>query len=293
MIRSMTGFGRGEASAKGFHVIAELKTLNSRYLDISIRLPEILQDQENQFREWIQKGVSRGKISFILTLDSQQTEGGSVSLDVNQLEKVLSMLEQIRAHSGIAEKPTLSDLIQFQDLFKPKTIGEDTLELLMDLSEQATTKAIEATTQMREREGGELQKDLFKQIALIEDSITQIESLASDRVPEARKRLKERLSSLLDGSSVDPDRLDQEIALLAERIDINEELVRTQSHTKFFREAMQSEEPVGRRLNFLTQELNRELNTIGSKSYHSDISHLVVRCKEAVEQIREQVQNVE
>lgn len=293
MIRSMTGFGRGEASSNGFHVIAEVRTLNSRYLDISIRLPEILQDQEARFREWIQSGVSRGKITFALTLDSRQANSSKGDIDMAQVGRVLEMLEQIRMQTGIQEKPSLSHLIHFQELFKPKPLGEDVLEELMEIAEIATQKAMNATTQMREREGGELRRDLDKQIDLIDESIARITTLASDRIPEARKRLRERLDSLLEGSAVDPARLEQEIALLAERIDINEELVRIHSHTKFFREALLADEPVGRRLNFLTQELNREFNTIGSKSYHSDISHLVVRCKEAVEQIREQVQNVE
>lgn len=289
----MTGFGRGEASSDGITLTAEIRSVNSRYLDFSIRLPQEVQEKELKLKERIQGRVNRGKLNVNIRLDQAQTGEPEVTFDEKRVRGYRQLLERLSAAAGIEEPVTLRNLMTFNDIFISREQDEETLALIWKLSLEAADRALEQLHQMRVNEGQQLGKDLEQRISNIEELLNKIGDLSKDRAAEINEKLRERLNNLISDDSLDPDRLEMEVAILADKMDITEEIVRLQSHLKFFREALQQGEAVGRRLNFLSQEINREINTIGSKANSSDISQYVVHAKENLEQIREQVQNVE
>lgn len=289
----MTGFGRGEASGDGITATVEIKSLNSRYLDLSIRLPQQLQHKELEVKELIQKTVSRGKLNVTVHLTETNTEGVNIAIDEDKVKAYSNILNKIRELSGIQEPLGINDLLQFTDIFVEKEESEQSIKKNWNLVETALQEALLALINMRSREGNQLKKDLLDRISLIEDSLITISESSAGRSQEIRNKLMERVQGLLDDERIDKERLELEVIILADKMDITEEVVRLRSHLKFFIEAVEQPEPAGRRLNFLTQEINRELNTIGSKASDSEIARYVVKGKEALEQIREQVQNVE
>lgn len=293
MIKSMTGFGRGESSADGFQVSVEIKTLNSRYLDISIRSPQNLQQQEFDIKEIVQRYISRGKAHISIYVDKSNLGKPDITFDENLVKAYGKMLEQIKFLANIQEPVQLKDILQFDELFKPSEVDEREIEAIWKNAENALVKALELMNKMRLQEGKELKNDLNKQIVGISEMIIEVRKLSEKRAPDVLEKLQVRIYSLIDEEKIDKDRLETEIALLVDKMDVNEEIIRLESHLKFFLEALETDEAVGRRLNFLCQEINRELNTIGAKCNDSEISHHIVLGKERLEQIREQVQNIE
>lgn len=293
MITSMTGFGRGEASDDGIQVTAEIKTLNSRYLDLSVRLPNQIFEKELAVKEIVQKRINRGKVNISLNLNRAKSGEPDVTFNPEMVESYGRLLHQINQIAGISQPVSLRDLLSFEDIITHKQEDSSTIETIWTLSCKAIEMALETVNKMRREEGGQLKNELVSQVTGIESLLAEITSVTNKRAPDIRKKMQERIAALLSDEKIDPARLEMEIALIADKMDINEEIVRLNSHLKFFLEALESEDSVGRRLNFLCQEINRELNTIGSKASDSDISHLVVHGKEKLEQIREQVQNIE
>lgn len=293
MITSMTGFGRGEVSSDGMTLTAEIRSVNSRYLDISIRLPQLIQDKELDLKELIQSKINRGKLNISVRIDQSETGEPEVTFNEQMAKGYKKLLEELRAAAGIHEPISLDTLLTFNGIFVSREQDEETLELIWELTKKATDEAIAQLNRMRTQEGEQLGKDLEQRITNIDQILEKIAELTKDRAAEAKQKLQERLNALINDELIDPDRLEMEVAMLADRMDITEEIVRLQSHIKFFREALEHSDAVGRRLNFLSQEINREINTIGSKANSSEISQYVVQAKENLEQIREQVQNIE
>lgn len=293
MIRSMTGFGRGEATKNNIRVTVEVKTLNSRYLDISPRMPGSIQDKELDIKEMVQDRLSRGKVLLNVYVDKSKMGLTDTTYNADKLKSYSQMLEEMRTLANIDEPLKLEDLLEFNDLFESRKEDEKNLEIIWECTQEALDSALKLLNTMREKEGKELEDDLIKQITDITDLLENIKDTSSQRAPETREKLTERIQKMVSDEHFDPDRMEMEIAILVDKMDINEEAVRLQSHLKFFLEALEGEQPVGRRLNFLCQEINRELNTIGSKANDSTIAHDVVIGKEKLEQIREQVQNIE
>lgn len=293
MVISMTGFGRGEATENGTTATVEIKSLNSRYLDLSIRLPQRLQDKELELKELTQKTVNRGKLNIVVHVSESEKGGPDIAIDEEKVKGYTKLLNELRKVAGIDEPVSIRDLVQFNDVFINKEEDEDVIERKWKVAEKAAKEAIDSLLKMRTREGDQLKKDLLDRIKTIDDCLEVIKNFTSGRGEEARIKLLERIKNLLSDEKIDSERLELEIAILVDKMDITEEIVRLRSHLKFFIEAVEQPEPAGRRLNFLTQEINRELNTIGSKANDSDIAQYVVKAKEALEQIREQVQNVE
>lgn len=289
----MTGFGRGEATDNGSTATVELKSLNSRYLDISIRLPQRLQDKELQLKELIQKVVNRGKISVTVHLNGHESEEPQITVDEAKVKAYTNILNKVRDIAGILDPLTLRNLTNFGDIFITQEEDEELLSKKWALVEKATIIAVENLMVMRSQEGSQLKNDLSERISGIDKILDEIIEISAGRIPEVRNKLKERIKTLVDDDALDADRLEIEVAIQADKMDVTEETVRLRAHLKFFIEAIEQPEPAGRRLNFLTQEINRELNTIGSKANDSAIAHLVVKAKEMLEQIREQVQNIE
>lgn len=289
----MTGFGRGEATENGITATVEIKSLNSRYLDMSIRLPQRLQDKELQIKEQVQNTVSRGKLNITVHVAESDTGRPDIAIDKEKVKGYSDILNEVRDLAGISEPVRLRDITQFNDVFINKEDDEDTLQMKWDVARKAMDEALQALVKMRTQEGDQLKNDLIERIETIDKNVEIVREASVNRASDVRDKLRERISNLIEDDKIDEERLEMEIAVLADKMDVTEEIVRLQSHLKFFLEAIDQPEPAGRRLNFLTQEINRELNTIGSKANDSDIGRNVVTSKEALEQIREQVQNVE
>ena len=294
MIISMTGFGRGEAADNGLNATVEIKTLNSRYLDVSIRLPQLLQHKELELKEMFQQHIKRGKLNVTAYINKVESNQPQIKVDTDKVKAYTKILNEVRETAGIDEPLTMKSLTAFGDIFiTEEEDDEESIKHKWGLIKQATELAIANLMEMRNQEGGQLKNDLISRINSIDEAVAAILEITQGRAKEVRDKLLERIKQLVDDENIDEDRLEMEVVILADKMDITEETVRLKAHLKFFLEAIEQPEPAGRRLNFLTQEINRELNTIGSKANDSDIAHHVVKAKEMLEQIREQVQNVE
>ncbi|MEP1151865.1 MAG: YicC/YloC family endoribonuclease [Balneola sp.] len=293
MIISMTGFGRGEAADNGISATVEIKSLNSRYLDLSIRLPQRLQDKELILKELVQKEIHRGKLNINVHITESDSGEPHIEVDEVKVKAYAKILRQVQSAADIESGLSIRNITGFGDVFITKEDDDEILEHKWSVALKALDNAISNLISMRTQEGDQLKNDLIERIENIESNLKDIEKVTDGRVEEVRNKLRERIQQLLDDDKFDKDRLETEVAVIADKMDITEEIVRMRAHLKFFIEAIEQPEPAGRRLNFLTQEMNRELNTIGSKANDSEIAHHVVRSKETLEQIREQVQNVE
>jgi uncharacterized protein (TIGR00255 family) len=289
----MTGFGRAEVAKRGVTATVEVRGVNSRYLDVTTRLPRLLSHREKDIKEIVRSCVNRGNLVISVTLEEDSAGEAPVTVNKTAAKAYIKLLNDLRKTAKIREKVRLEHLLKFSEVFEvPRDDQSD--ERQWPIVEDALRTSLEGFNLMRRNEGSELAKDLERRIRWMAVTVDKIEGLSRARIPEERKRLHERISQLMEEKSVvDQNRLELEIALLADKLDVTEECVRFRSHTKFFLEAMASPESAGRKLNFLVQEVNREANTIGSKTNDSEIAHLVVQMKEELEKVREQLQNIE
>lgn len=293
MIASMTGYGRGEAGTKSMVATAEVRGVNSRFLEINAKLPTSIAHRENEVKEIVRLNISRGKVNINITLGYKNVAEIPLMINKPAAKSYYKLLDELKKTLKLKENISLAHLLKFSEVFEP--VGnEESTEGEWKVAERALVKAMEAFNAMRRKEGKELMNDLRQRITNLSQSIDAIERLSKRQIPQERARLQQRLQELLqDKSVIDANRLELEIALLADKLDVTEECVRFRSHNKLFLEVLANETAVGRKLNFLVQEMNREANTIGSKSSDAEVSHIVVRIKEELEKIREQLQNIE
>ncbi len=289
----MTGYGRGEFKHKNTTVIAETRSVNSRFLELSIRLPKNQSHRENDVKNILRNKLDRGKISISISVEGHEQGRTSLAINAEAAHNYYKILTNLKKSLKMDEKITIDHLLKFSEIIQ---VEQDSLddEIEWKLCEKAITLSLSNLIKMRKQEGQELKKDLTKRIKLIENKLEKIVQLSKKRIPVERERLRKRVNKLLENENrIDEKRLEQEIIFIADKLDITEECVRLQSHTKFFLEAMEETEASGRKLNFLIQEINREANTIGTKSNDSTIAHLAIGIKEELEKIREQIQNIE
>jgi len=293
MIRSMTGFGRAEIERNGIGLSAEVRSVNHKFCEVTIRLPRSLTALENQVRLRVQEVLSRGKINITVNWKDGREHEGELVLDEAVAENYLKAMERLRGRFGFAEPLDLKTLVSLPDIFKWREMTLDDEEgwvLIKELIERSLNDLLT----MREQEGQSLLKDLESHISSILECLKAVESRAPLRVAEAKEKMKARISQLLQGEAEIPEeRIVLEASFLADRLDCTEEVVRLKSHCEQFIDLSRGKEPAGRKLNFLIQEMNREINTIGSKANDLDIARQVITLKEEVEVIREQVQNIE
>ncbi len=292
MLESMTGYGRGEHTTEHFRASAEIRSVNFRFCEISLKIPSQLHTFEQPLKEQVQKSVKRGKISLAVELEHHTTDEAPVHIRQDVLMRRIKTLEKIREAAGIADPVRLEHLLIFEELFE---VTEDDAELLKEQQEaveNAVMQAVEQLLEMRRREGRMLQTDLEERLERLAGYCVEVSSGEKERIQDARTRMTERLDQLLDDNRVDESRIEQEIAILADRLDISEELVRMDAHISYFSECLKENELQGKKLNFILQEMHREVNTIGSKANSSGISRTVVGMKEIIENIREQIQNI-
>jgi len=296
MIRSMTGYGEatGQTSAGPLHV--ELRTVNHRYLNVNARLPASLAKWENEIREWLRGSFERGHVNCTARWDRDAgTSPVAYRLDAQRVEAYLKVFADLSENYGIPGTPDLALLTRYNDILIRMDEAEVVEEVKGEEVRAIVEEAARRVVRMREDEGARLDADLRGRIAAIETALAAIAERAPARLVAERKRLADAVAELAGGVRLDEARLAQEIALLAERWDVNEELVRFRSHNELFTELLgsPSPEPVGKRLSFLVQEMHREANTIGSKANDAGIAHLVVTLKDELERLREQAENVE
>jgi uncharacterized protein (TIGR00255 family) len=295
MIRSMTGFGEAEAATPAGRLRVELRSVNHRYLNVSTKLPPAFARWESDVKEWLRGYFARGHINLSVRLEREGAAAIGVRLDPDRVNAYLALLRELGSRFDVAGVPDLSLLTRFSDIFvRDESEGEQP-DVSADELRLAIERAAEATLVMRRDEGRRLEIDLEGRLTAIEASLEVIAAAAPARLVAERDRLQAAVAELLQGRPVDDVRIAQEIAMLAERWDINEELVRFRSHCEHFRQLLDSGSPegVGKRLSFLVQEMNREANTTGSKANSAAIAHRVVAMKEEIERLREQVENVE
>lgn len=292
MIISMTGYGRSEITRDSVTVSVELRSVNNRYLEISSRMPRDLNPRENDIREILRKTLTRGKIHLNINVERETTAQVAITVDPELVKGYKDAIDEIRKAAKIREAATLSHLLQFSNELIQKG-GETSEDNRWEMVAEAVDAAAKELDKMRRDEGRELARDILGRIRAIDEMVDRVETLSKERIPLERQRLRERIAQLFENDEIDEQRLELEILLIADKLDVTEEVVRYRSHSKFFVEAVKGPEPAGRKLGFLLQEINREITTIGSKGNDMEISHLVVRAKEELEKIREQVQNVE
>jgi len=292
MIRSMTGYGAGESETTGLRASVEMRSVNGRFCEITVRMPRPLSPLEGRVRETIQTQVKRGNVSIVVRCNGLTEEGSPFSVDLEAGRRYHEALRQLKETLNMPGEITIGMLASYPGLLKEETPTID-MEQAWQPVQAALSVALEAMTAMKEREGALLARDLSERVALLESLMDDIAKRAPIRIEQFRQRLRERITALAGEEHADPQRLAAEVAIMAERCDITEEGVRLRAHCKAFLSALASDDGAGRRLNFLLQEMGREANTIGSKANAADISHLVVDIKEELEKIREQVQNIE
>ena len=298
MLKSMTGFGRGEYEDEKFSATIEMKTVNHRYNEVAIRLPRFLNPLEDRIRKTILRSINRGRIDVFITADYTNDELCAIKVDKALAAAYHNALQEVADAAGLeckmAEQAEVLYLARCPEVINVKE-GLFDVETIWPKLEAALQQAIGNLVAMRETEGGNIYGDFIKRADLIEEKLLQVEARSPQVVEEYQERLSERINDLLEkyNQTIEPERLLQEVAIFADRTSITEEIVRLKSHIKQFREIINMNQPVGRKLDFLVQEFNREANTIASKANDYTIAQLVVDIKAEIEKIREQIQNIE
>lgn len=294
MIRSMTGYGRAEAVHEGRKWIVEVRSLNHRYMEVVVRLPGPLAPLEMEIKKKVGEKLTRGRVDVTVQMDASGGAGVAMQyeLDLPLLRNYLELLNRIRAELKLREKVDLNTLSRFREIFVPserKLDAVQTWDVLKDVLDAALTELI----RMREREGAVLRKDFVARMERIRETLKMTKTRIPEVVVEYQKRLSDRVKELTGGLEIDAVRLAQEVALLAEKTDITEEIIRLESHIDQLSRLLDDGDAVGRKIDFLLQEMCREVNTMGSKSADVVLSHQVIELKSEITKLREQVQNVE
>ena len=293
MIRSMTGFGAGRGEAAGEAVSVELRAVNGKFCEVKPRLPRELSSVEAELVRTVKARLSRGVVDVLVRRESSGVARGTLPrVDLALAGAYAKALRELKSELGLAGEPSVQDVAQLEGVLTLAETPPDTAAVSQAL-QAALTLALDALEEMRRREGEALARDLLSRIATIERGAAAIAQLAPLSLEHYRERLAARIAELGRGVPVEPQRLAQEVAFFADRTDVAEELTRLASHLSQLRELVSGDVPAGRKLEFLVQEVNREINTVGSKAQHAAIAAQVVDLKAELERVREQIQNVE
>ncbi|MDR0671141.1 MAG: YicC family protein [Oscillospiraceae bacterium] len=292
MIASMTGYGRAERVGAQRTVTIEVRSVNHRYYDCSVRSPRLFTYLEEAVRARVQRAVTRGKVDVYIMLDFADAEKSNIALNTSVLEGYLSALRGMADRYGLREDLSVMALARLPEVFSVRQAEVDAEALLAEVT-AATDEALAAFSEMRAREGARLAEDMLTRLGVVETLTAAIEARAPRTAVEYRARLEARMQEVLHGAGVDENRILAEAALYADRVAVDEETVRLHSHIDQARALLRAGGGVGRKLDFLIQEFNREANTIGSKGNDAEIARLVVDLKSEIEKIREQAQNIE
>jgi uncharacterized protein (TIGR00255 family) len=292
MPRSMTGFGKAELKGEKYELSIEIRSINNRFLDIGIKLPKSLDMYEFMLKKLIKEKVYRGKITVNIFYKNLTLDNTNFALKKEAVEFYYNLLKQIKNQTKVKGEITLDHLLSFKELIEPEEMEKENKEIENSLSE-VINQALDVFNDMRTREAENIEKDLFQYLMNIEKKVKEIEQKGKNNPNMELERLKKRIKELIQDSNIDEGRLEMELALIADRVDISEECSRLKSHIIQFREIYHSNREVGKVLSFVLQEMLREINTVGSKTTDIQIAHSVIKIKEDIEKLREQVQNLE
>jgi uncharacterized protein (TIGR00255 family) len=292
MIASMTGFGKAELLKDDVKAAVEISSVNNRFCEIQFRLPKFLTSLESRLKEMILKTISRGKVNYTLSWEENIPASSYVKLNQEAADVYYKLFKELKDNYHLSGEIRIDNFVNLPDLMKVEREEYD-LEKAWKIIKEVTRTALNEFNGIRKSEGAKLAQDLKSRITKLDKTVGEIEKLSALNVQDYQKRLKDKISVLLQGQELDELRLAQEVAFLAERCDVTEECIRLRSHNQQFLSALDEGAPVGKRLTFLLQEMNREANTIGSKASHAEISKKVIFLKEETEKLREQVQNIE
>lgn len=293
MIRSMTSFGRSSSEEGEKRVFTvEMKSVNSRYLDINIRMPKTLISLEEEIRKMISNSLNRGKVDVFINLKNYNDGSGIPKVDLNLAQGYLDCLKEIETKLGVKNDISVMQIARFPEVITVVE-EEDKIEEVWKELKPLISASLDMMLGMREVEGNKLKEDILSKVSIIEELVLKVEEFA-DTIPKAFKmKLEERVKELLGNVDIDESRIAMEVCMLADKATVDEEIIRLKSHINQVRETLNLKEPIGRKLDFIVQEMNRETNTIGSKSSDIQMTNIVIDIKNILEKIREQVQNIE
>lgn len=291
MIRSMTGFGRATYEVDGRTYTVEIKSVNHKYNDINIRLPRFLNSIEDELRKQIQNSISRGKIDVFINFDNYSDKGYNIKINRNLAKEYLTELKSLADETGVPFELSVIDVSKLPDILKMEEDGDE--ELIAGELKVALSEALNNFVDMRTKEGEKLAEDMKKRVDWIEAKVSEISKFSSTLVEEYIEKLETRVKELMKTDVVDETRLAQEIVIYSDKCSIEEELTRLKSHISQFDDLLKGSSPIGKKFDFLVQEMNREVNTIGSKANCLEITNRVIDIKTEIENIREQIQNIE
>lgn len=292
MVSSMTGLGVAEKKYENRTISVEIRSVNNRFLELSTRLPLSLSSYEQVVKEICRKSVTRGKLYVNISVQGEQNGYTKLKIAPETVRTVRELLESLKQESGVQEPLRLDHFLQYTEVFEPEIHDQNTEDIWQHVME-VLEQALKTLKEMRLFEGASLTQDIHQRLKLLHKTVNQVRRISDKNLPATHQRMVERIQKLVKDNAIDHDRLYTEISIIADKLDITEECVRLESHYKLFKEIIEKEEVVGKKLNFLLQEMNREVNTISSKANNAEISHLVVSMKEEIEKLREQVQNLE
>lgn len=292
MLKSMTGYGRGQVSGENRSFLVEVRSVNNRYLDCNVRMPRVYACAEDGIIKQVKQTISRGKVDVFVTIENTGEEPVSVTLNEAVAAGYKAALDNMAERFGLKEDVSVSLLSRFPDVFRVEKVPED-LEAMTAELHHAAALALADFDAMRSREGEKLAEDLMSRLDTLEEYDRIVEERSPQRVAAYREKLTARIQEVLADRQIDESRILTEAAIFADKVAVDEETVRLRSHIAQFRDMIQGGSPIGRKLDFLVQEMNRETNTIGSKANDLEMSSIVVDMKAELEKIREQIQNVE
>ena len=293
MAISMTGFGRGEYKDDNYYFLAECKTINHKYCDINIRLPRKISFLEDKARNFVKNHIKRGRVDIYIKLDLLGSEDVNLKFDEALASQYVNILKEIRDKYDLVDDISVMNIAKFPEIIKTEEKEEDE-DLLWSMLSKALEQTLTNLMEMRSEEGKILANDILQRCDLLRNIIEEIEKHSYTVVLDYKEKLNNRISEILENPSlVDENRLAQEVAIYADKSSITEEIVRFKSHIEQLKSTIVKNESIGRKIDFLIQEMNRETNTIGSKSSDLNITNLVVEIKSELEKIREQIQNIE
>ncbi len=292
MIKSMTGYGRVETPVQDRNIVVEVKSVNHRFLEISLKMPQALFPLELELKKKIGEKIKRGRLEVFIRLEAQGTNAALTMINLEVARNYFAALQRLKDEFGLTEEISLKTLAGFRDIFSQPAETEISAEILKQITD-ALDEALNMLVRMRREEGAAIYRDMEQRLDFIRGILEKINTRSPQVVVEYQRRLTERIKELTVGCAIDDSRLAQEAAIFAEKSDITEEIVRMHSHIDQFVALLQSVEAEGKKIDFLLQEMNREINTIGSKGNDAEIARQVIEAKSELSKLREQAQNIE
>ncbi|MBE6838237.1 MAG: YicC family protein [Ruminococcus sp.] len=292
MIKSMTGYGRGQINTNGRDILVEIRSVNNRYYDFNAKFPRVYGYLEEKLKSFLQGSISRGKVEVAVSIFNNENKEQEIEVNREVAKGYIKALRDVNTELGLDDDLTLSGVARFPDVFNVKKVIEDE-DFIWSMVKEAAEIAVEKFVSMRETEGQKMKDDICSRLDYILELVSKVEEQSPKTTENYRNKLYAKMKDILGDKNIDESRILMEAAIFSEKIAVDEETVRLRSHISQFKELLESAEPIGRKLDFLVQEMNREANTTGSKAQDIEVTRIVVDIKSEIEKIREQIQNIE